>query len=177
MKIKISIALAFIFLTNISFAEEVKDIDKNEIIEELEDNSQSSQNTTELENTQNTQEVKEENVLRIKDVKDINKADIVVIQALNKITAKTYKYEVKIGDEITFERLIIEPLFCWKSSPDAIPENKVLLKITENKLDKTQDTIFYGWMFSSSPGISSLEHPMYDITIVDCLKTPKEDNK
>lgn len=106
--------------------------------------------------------------IKIKDVKEVNKANIVVIQALNKITAKTYTYEVKIGDEMTFERLVIKPLFCWKSSPAEIPENKVLIKITENKLDKTKDEIFYGWMFSSSPGLSSLEHPMYDITIVDC---------
>ena len=111
--------------------------------------------------------------IKIKDVEDINKADVVVLQALNKITAKSYRYEVNIGSSINFERLVVEPLFCWKSSPADIPENKVLLKITENKLDNTTDQIFYGWMFSSSPSISSLEHPMYDITIVDCKKAEK----
>lgn len=117
---------------------------------------------------------KNDHDLKIKDVKENNKADIVVIQALNKITAKTYKYNVKVGSNMIFERLIIKPMFCWKSSPEEIPENKVLLKIIENKLDKTRDTIFYGWMFSSSHGVSSVEHPMYDITIIDCIKTPKE---
>ncbi len=127
-------------------------------------------NTETKADNQNQEPVAEEEIIRIKDVKDINKANVVVLQALNKITAKSYRYEVKIGDKIEFERLIVEPLFCWKSSPADIPENKVLLKITENKLDKTKDEIFYGWMFSSSPSISSMEHPMYDITIVDCKK-------
>lgn len=117
----------------------------------------------------NEQEViVEEEIIKIKDVKDINKANIVIIQALNKITAKSYRYEIKIGEEINFERIVIKPLFCWKSSPEDIPENKVLLKIKENKLDKTQSEIFYGWMFSSSPSISSVEHPMYDITVINC---------
>lgn len=171
MKIINSILFVLIFLTNISLAEEISTINNNEVEEiidtTLEENVQENSN-----NKVQTEENKEEEpIIRIKDVKDANKADVVILQALNKITAKTYKYEVKIGDEIIFERLIIEPLFCWKSSPDAVPENKVLIKITENKLDKTQDEIFYGWMFSSSPSISSLEHPMYDITIVDCIKT------
>lgn len=114
--------------------------------------------------------VPEESVVRIKDVKEINRANVVVLQALNKITAKSYRYEVAIGDSIEFERLIVEPLFCWKSLPSDIPENKVLMRITENKLDKTKNNIFYGWMFSSSPSVSSMEHPMYDITVVDCKK-------
>lgn len=106
--------------------------------------------------------------LTIKDVKDINKTNYITIQALNKITAKSYKYDVRVGDTIEFERLKITPLFCWTAAPDEVPENKALLKILEKKIDKKEETIFYGWMFSSSPGLSSLEHPMYDITLVEC---------
>lgn len=129
---------------------------------------ETSNNESEILDSANQEYAVEEEIVKIKDVKDINKANVVVLEALNKITAKSYKYEVKIGDKIEFERLIVEPLFCWKSSPADIPENKVLLKIIENKLDKTTGEIFYGWMFSSSPSISTLEHPMYDIKIVDC---------
>lgn len=106
--------------------------------------------------------------VKIKDTKEINKANTVTIQALNKITGKSYEYKVKINDSQDFERLIITPLYCWKSSPSEIPENKVLLKVVENKINKGQEEIFYGWMFSSSPSISTLEHPMYDVKIVNC---------
>ena len=108
------------------------------------------------------------NFLRIKDVDDINKANVITILALNKITAKSYLYDIEVGKSVKFERLLIQPLFCWKSSPEEIEENKALLKITEEKLDDTDEQIFYGWMFSSSPGLSSLEHSMYDITLVNC---------
>lgn len=107
-------------------------------------------------------------ILKIKDVPIENKANTVYIQALDKITAKTSKHEVKVGDSLNFERLKIDVLYCWKSSPEDISENKALLKITETKLNKKQGIIFYGWMFSSSIGLSTLEHPMYDITVIDC---------
>jgi hypothetical protein len=111
-------------------------------------------------------------VLKIKDVDKINKASIVTILALNKITAKSFLHDVEVGKSFKFERLSVQPLFCWKSSPEDVPENKVLLKITETKLDGNNEQIFYGWIFSSSPGLSPLEHSMYDITVVDC----KNDN-
>lgn len=123
---------------------------------------------------ENKEENKEVEDIKIKDTKEINKTNTIKIQALNKITAKSYEYKIKIGDSIEFERLIITPLFCWKSAPSDIPENKALLKISENQLNKEQKEIFYGWMFSSAPSISSLEHPMYDIKVVDCLKIQDE---
>lgn len=123
---------------------------------------------------ENKEEDKEVEDIKIKDTKEINKTNTIKIQALNKITAKSYEYKIKIGDSIEFERLIITPLFCWKSAPSDIPENKALLKISENQLNKEQKEIFYGWMFSSAPSISSLEHPMYDIKVVDCLKIQDE---
>ncbi|MBY0422450.1 MAG: DUF2155 domain-containing protein [Parvularculaceae bacterium] len=30
------------------------------------------------------------------------------------------------------------------------------------------DRIFSGWMFASSPGLSALDHPVYDVWVIDC---------
>lgn len=127
-----------------------------------------------LENQNDPQE--EEQLLKVKDIKSINKADVAVIEGLNKITAKSYRYNVKIGEAINFERLTVRPLVCWKSSPDQVAENKVLLKVVETLVNGDKKEIFYGWMFSSSPSASSMEHPMYDIRIVDCLKNVENSN-
>jgi len=35
--------------------------------------------------------------------------------------------------------------------------------------------IFRGWMFASSPALNALEHPVYDVWVIDC-KTTVEDN-
>ena len=33
---------------------------------------------------------------------------------------------------------------------------------------KLSEQIFSGWMFASSPGLSALEHPVYDVWVIDC---------
>ncbi len=94
-----------------------------------------------------------------------------VVQALNKITAKTSILEMKIGDNVTFGTLTIIARKCWKSGSDQRPESKILLEVLDSNNDKTNKTrVFYGWMFSSSPSISGLEHPIYDITAISCKR-------
>lgn len=137
------------------------------------ENTITSSNTNEVSTDINTQKMEEKlqeiiDETKIKDTKDINKTNTITIQALNKITGKNYEYKIRIGESKEFERLIITPLYCWASAPTEVVENKALLKVVENKLNKEQEEIFYGWMFSSSPSISTLEHPMYDIKVVDC---------
>ena len=94
-----------------------------------------------------------------------------VVQALNKITAKTSILEMKIGDNVSFGTLTIIARKCWKSGSDQRPESKILLEVLDSNNDKTNKTrVFYGWMFSSSPSISGLEHPIYDITAISCKR-------
>jgi hypothetical protein len=28
--------------------------------------------------------------------------------------------------------------------------------------------VFRGWMFANAPGVSMLEHPVYDVRVLDC---------
>jgi len=88
----------------------------------------------------------------------------VVLQGLNKVTTKTYPIEANIGDTIQFGSLQIEIRTCWKAPPEENPENAILMNIKEK-----DNRVFLGWMFSSSPAISALEHPVYDITVIECL--------
>lgn len=99
--------------------------------------------------------------------------DKVKLHGLNKITGKTSVIEAKVGDTIKFEELEILFLKCWKSYPEENTENKLLLKIFENdnKKDGDKKLIFYGWFFSSSPSISGLEHPLYDLKLLNCEKS------
>lgn len=114
-----------------------------------------------------------------------NFVDIVTLQGLDKITAKVHDFDVKVGSTVEYERLVIEVMKCWKSPPTQTPENKVLMKIWEKKpvadrrgrslfskstqeKDYELEEVFFGWMFSSSPGLSGLEHSVYDITVIDC---------
>jgi hypothetical protein len=92
----------------------------------------------------------------------------VMLQGLNKVTARASAIEAPIGSVVRFGTIEIVAHSCWKSAPDERPENAALLEISEIKQGEPPTRIFLGWMFSSSPGLSSLEHPFYDVTVVEC---------
>lgn len=91
-----------------------------------------------------------------------------VIQGLNKTTAKTSILEMRIGDKINFGQISLIVHKCWQAPLDQKPESKILLEVLESKNNEPEKRIFYGWMFASSPSISGLEHPIYDLTAISC---------
>ena len=90
--------------------------------------------------------------------------------ALDKITARIEKLELNLNDEEVLGSLTIILKSCQNRPPDYLPESAAYVEIYDklNKNYKEGTLIFSGWMFSSSPAISSLEHPVYDISLVSC---------
>ena len=35
---------------------------------------------------------------------------------------------------------------------------------------KNTNVVFNGWMFASSPALNALEHPVYDLVLIECKK-------
>lgn len=104
----------------------------------------------------------------VKDQPSDRFVDNVELQFLDKITGKTSSIKTKIGKVLEFERLLVEPILCWKSYPEENPENKLLVKIYEVR-GKNKKLLFYGWIFSSAPSISGLEHQFYDLVLKNCF--------
>ena len=104
----------------------------------------------------------------VKDQPSDRFVDNVELQFLDKITGKTSLSKTKIGKVLKFERLIVKPILCWKSYPEENPENKLLVKIYEVR-GKNKKLLFYGWIFSSTPSISGLEHQFYDVVLKNCF--------
>lgn len=96
----------------------------------------------------------------------------VKLRALNKITAKSQEIEALIGTISYFGRLEILARNCWQAPNTQSPENAGLLEVWEQKPEEGLGLVFKGWMFSSSPSLSAMEHPVYDITVIECLKKP-----
>lgn len=95
-------------------------------------------------------------------------ADVVVLQGLDKITARTSTFEVEVDSTVTFGSLQITPRHCEKTPPEEPPERKVFLEIDDVRPDRPSERVFTGWMFSSSPALNALEHPVYDVWVLDC---------
>lgn len=92
----------------------------------------------------------------------------VVLQRLDKITARTFPVEARVGQLIRFGTLEIIVRKCEKAPPEEPPEDAAFIEINELRDGASAKLLFRGWMFSSSPGLSSLEHPVYDVWVVSC---------
>ena len=90
--------------------------------------------------------------------------------ALDKITARIKKLEIYLNEEQVLGSLTIILKSCQNRPPDFLPESAAYVEIYDNLNQTLNDNnlIFSGWMFSSSPAISALEHPVYDISLISC---------
>jgi hypothetical protein len=95
-------------------------------------------------------------------------AKIAVLQGLDKITARISRIEAPIGTPVRFGTLEILAKRCEKRPPEEPPEVTAYLDIREHRAGEAAVDLFSGWMFASSPAVSSLEHPVYDVWVTDC---------
>ena len=93
---------------------------------------------------------------------------IAVLQGLDKISARTSQIEAPVGASIKFGTLSIMVRDCEQSPPEDPPENAAFVQIYETPPGEDTKRLFSGWMFSSSPALSELEHPVYDVTLLAC---------
>jgi hypothetical protein len=100
--------------------------------------------------------------------------DIAVLQGLDKITARISTFEAPLGQPVRFGSLEIVARACDKKPPEETPESTAFLEIVDDRPDSPAVEIFKGWMFASSPAISAVEHPVYDVWVIDCKRAPVE---
>ena len=96
---------------------------------------------------------------------------VALLQGLDKITARISTFEAPIGEPVRFGSLEIVARACDKRPPEEPPESAAFLEITDFRPDADAVKLFTGWMFASSPAVSAVEHPVYDVWVIDCRKT------
>ena len=95
----------------------------------------------------------------------------VKLQMLDKTTARTMTFEVGVGETVRFGSMYIRPQACRKSPPIETPESASFLQVWEVDPDGGKSKwIFSGWMFASSPALSPMDNPIYDVWVLDCDK-------
>jgi hypothetical protein len=91
------------------------------------------------------------------------------LQALDKITARISTVAVPVGVSKFFGTLEITVDRCAFHPPEEPPESVAFITIRDVGYgDHAPKQIFAGWMFASSPAVSALEHPVYDVTVLAC---------
>ena len=92
------------------------------------------------------------------------------IQALDKITARISTLRVPIDEPVGFGTLSVTVRRCAYHPPEETPEDAAYLEVVDNGHDRSKPPrpVFTGWMFASSPAVSAMEHPVYDLTLLSC---------
>ena len=99
---------------------------------------------------------------------------VAIVEAIDKITARSMRFEVEVGGRpVRFANaLIVTARACEVSAADEQVSDAIgFLEVSlqpRGALQAEQRQIFRGWMFASSPAVSSLQHPLYDAWIVGC---------
>jgi hypothetical protein len=91
-----------------------------------------------------------------------------VFAALDKVTARISKLEIKLGETREFGALKVTPRACYTRAPTEPPKTTSFVEVNETLLDGTQKRIFSGWMFAESPGLNAVEHPVFDVWLTEC---------
>lgn len=92
---------------------------------------------------------------------------LAVIRAIDRVTGRSFKLKVPLEQDVNFSNLIINIKYCYKNPIDKEIENYAYLTVKDKLVN---ELVFQGWMFSSSPSLSSLEHPVNDIWLLNCTK-------
>ena len=96
---------------------------------------------------------------------------IAVLQGLDKTTARVTRFEAPIGETVSFGTLRVTVRACNKAPPEEPPNTNAFLEIDEVHPQEPGSEplrLFSGWMFASSPALSAMEDPIYDVTLLDC---------
>jgi hypothetical protein len=97
---------------------------------------------------------------------------IAVFNGLDKITGITTTFEIAIGEEKRFGGLVVRPSACYSRPVTEEPKTTSFVQVDEIEAGDARKRIFSGWMFAESPGLSAVEHPIYDVWLTGC-RDPK----
>lgn len=100
---------------------------------------------------------------------------VVRLQSLDKASARTMTFEVRVGSTVKFGPIYIKVQACRKAPPIDPPEAASFLQIWEVTPKGESKWIYSGWMFASSPALSPMDHPIYDVWVLDCLERKSTD--
>ena len=87
------------------------------------------------------------------------------LRFLDKLTSETGDVSLSVGQSAKFGRLVVRLDSCRYPTGNPASDAEAHLTILE---ETTQAELFSGWMLASSPALSALDHPRYDVWVLTC---------
>jgi len=91
-----------------------------------------------------------------------------VLRWLDKVTGRVDTLQVPVNETVRVQTLEIIVRACLERPPEEPPESAAVVDVYEVKPGEPTAEVFRGWMFASSPALSAMEHPVYDLWVLDC---------
>jgi hypothetical protein len=88
------------------------------------------------------------------------------LRFLDKLTSETGDVTISRGQSAKFGRLIVRLDSCRYPTGNPASDAEAHLTVIE---ETTQAELFTGWMIASSPALSALDHPRYDVWVLSCV--------
>jgi len=93
---------------------------------------------------------------------------IAVLQGLDKVTARVSTFQAPVDQTVAFGSFRVTVRICDHTPVTEAPESTAFLEVVEDKPGQDLQWVFSGWMFASSPAVSAIEHPVYDVRVLEC---------
>ncbi|HMS94920.1 MAG TPA: DUF2155 domain-containing protein [Tabrizicola sp.] len=87
------------------------------------------------------------------------------LRFLDKLTSDTGDVSLGLGQSAKFGRLIVQLNQCRYPTANPASDAQAHLTIVD---EATGAVSFSGWMLASSPALSALDHPRYDVWVLAC---------
>lgn len=91
-----------------------------------------------------------------------------VFSGLDKITGRIVTFEVAVDETVQFGSLQLTPRVCYSRPETEAPKTTSYIEVGEVDAANQLTDVFDGWVFASSPGLSAIDHPVYDIWLTQC---------
>lgn len=94
-----------------------------------------------------------------------------LMQAMDKVTGRVNKITVPVNSKVSYGDFSLVLRACKKRPAEEAPENFAFVDVTDKSFGQDEYNIFRGWLLSSTPGINAIEHPIYDMWLLECIDT------
>ena len=98
-----------------------------------------------------------------------------VLQALDKVTAQTMRFEAPVGKPIRYKNLVFIVKVCETNGiggPEPQSQAYVVIDFaplpTPDVARPPAREVFKGWMYANSPSLNPFRHPIYDAWLIAC---------
>ena len=99
------------------------------------------------------------------DFRDTLEAPVVHLRGLDNLNGVANDFDMAVGETTRYGHLEITAEDCRVPRDEPQADAFAFLKIRDIREDVPR---FSGWMFASSPALSALDHPRYDVWVLSC---------